>query len=74
MASEIKRARMDQKMPKIIQDSQIPQRGSEDLAALWRSVGGFWGLRISRIRRKEEKEEGGLESYIQGCANSPPQR
>eukprot|EP00973_Karenia_brevis_P083273 11547124-Karenia_brevis.AAC.1 len=59
---EVKRARMGQDRPEMNLEAQIPQRTSEDLGALWRTVGGSRSLRISRIRRKKEKEEGGTRS------------
>eukprot|EP00973_Karenia_brevis_P004190 574892-Karenia_brevis.AAC.1 len=61
---KIKRAQISQDRPKTSQDSQILRTISEDSSALWRSVGGSRGLRISRIGRKEEKEEGGTSLLV----------
>eukprot|EP00973_Karenia_brevis_P043952 6087816-Karenia_brevis.AAC.1 len=73
---EVKKARMGQDRPKMSQDIQIPRRTSEVLAALWRTVGGSQGFRISRIGRKEEKEEGGtsMEILIMPCHTVQAQR
>eukprot|EP00973_Karenia_brevis_P076231 10585956-Karenia_brevis.AAC.1 len=59
---EVKRAKMGQHRPKMSPRGSNPMEDFFHFGALWRTVGGPWKLRTSRIRRKKEKEEGGTRT------------
>eukprot|EP00973_Karenia_brevis_P020223 2775946-Karenia_brevis.AAC.1 len=59
---EVKRAKMGQHRPKMNPRGPNPMEDFFPFGALWRTVGGPWRQGISRIRRKEEKEEGGTRT------------
>eukprot|EP00973_Karenia_brevis_P001002 138040-Karenia_brevis.AAC.1 len=56
---EVKTAKMGQHRPKMNPRGPNPMEHFFVFRALWRAAGGSWCLRISKIRRKKEKEEGG---------------
>eukprot|EP00973_Karenia_brevis_P005690 776433-Karenia_brevis.AAC.1 len=59
---EVKKAKMGQHRPKMSPRDPNPMEDLSATRARWRSVGGSQGLRMSRIRRKKEKEEGGTRT------------